>query len=111
MGYAFFLNGGLLYSEAGLAGLNNWQVVPSVTENHFYNGTIYDRKLWIVGQRGSLGVYNGEKVELLNLHTKMDLLQVSFGSDGHGMIVGCLGTVLVTSDKGKTWKRSFINVQ
>ena len=99
-GYAFFMNGGLLFTKDGGDG---WDVVPQVTENHFFEGCIYNNRLWIVGQKGSLYTYYDEKIHEIKLSTKRDLVGISFGSDGYGIVVGTGGTLLRTFDSGKTY--------
>jgi photosystem II stability/assembly factor-like uncharacterized protein len=62
---------------------------------------------WIVGRPGSVALHSdnrGQKWEVVKTGQKMPLNGIYFTDEQHGWAVGELGTIVATSDSGKTWQ-------
>ena len=65
-------------------------------------------KLWIVGSPGSVVLHSpdaGRSWQLLPTGQPLPLADITFVEDERGFAVGALGTILATTDGGRTWKR------
>jgi photosystem II stability/assembly factor-like uncharacterized protein len=75
------------------------------------------RDVWLVGDKGDryiavgddglllLGATGGLDPQRSQLGQGLTLRALHLGADGHGAIVGDAGTLFVTSDAGRSWKR------
>lgn len=96
-------NKGLLLKTVSAG--DNWQKVPTNTENALNDVTFVGENGWVVGQGGT--VLHTEDGGLTwttqDTDTSLSLMQVCFTDSIRGFIVGEGGTVLSTSDGGATW--------
>jgi len=70
--------------------------------------TSHQSHVWIVGSPGSVVLHSpddGRTWELLPTGQSLPLEDVWFLDDMRGFAVGALGTILATTDGGRTWKR------
>lgn len=57
------------------------------------------------GDKGLLFQRNGKSWELVETHVFTHLRSSAFVDDSRGIVVGGKGTILLTEDQGRTWKR------
>src|SRR5262245_46869129 len=73
----------------------------------FHGVCIVGEHAWVVGRPGSVVLHSGDyghTWELCRTGQNLTLHAVHFGDARNGCAVGELGTILITSDGGKTWK-------
>jgi photosystem II stability/assembly factor-like uncharacterized protein len=110
----------------------NPQKSPLPPDKHLFNVKVVDaRTVWVVGDWGAIGVtHDGgatwqdhslgtftvrvEEVPGRVMNTLTDdiiLYDVSFPDPEHGFIAGEFGTLLATTDGGKTWAKKELNTE
>jgi photosystem II stability/assembly factor-like uncharacterized protein len=104
--------GGLVLQSDGSRG-STWnfadlRLPPHVAENwdfHALGGV--GRHWWVVGRPGSVALHSpdrGRTWELVRTGQPMPLHGITFVDEQHGWAVGELGTVVATTNAGKTWR-------
>jgi photosystem II stability/assembly factor-like uncharacterized protein len=108
--------GGLLVGEGGLVqyvGLSGAapQPVPNLPKaaRHFDFAALAVRgpKCWIAGSPGARVFHSadaGRTWSIFDTGSPLPLCAIAFADDQHGWAVGELGTILATSDGGRTWQ-------
>ncbi len=80
---------------------------PALQHFDFHGLSITANKIWLVGNPGSmvfsLDLQSGQ-LESHATGVALPLADVHFVDDQNGWVVGSLGTILVTSDGGKSWQ-------
>lgn len=69
---------------------------------------LHDSKVWVVGSPGSVVLHSpddGDSWQLLSTGQALPLNDATFVDGQHGFAVGALGTILATTDGGRTWQR------
>jgi photosystem II stability/assembly factor-like uncharacterized protein/LmbE family N-acetylglucosaminyl deacetylase len=69
---------------------------------------LHDAHVWVVGSPGSVVLHSpddGRNWHLLPTGQSLPLNDVMFVDPQHGYAVGALGTILATTDGGRTWQR------
>jgi photosystem II stability/assembly factor-like uncharacterized protein len=103
--------GGLVLLSAGTQG-SSWRYaeiplppeVRSAWDFHAVHGT--GSHIWAVGRPGSLALHSpdgGRTWQTVRTGQPLPLHAIHFQDDRHGWAVGDLGTILGTSDGGKSW--------
>ncbi len=80
------------------------EVLSSLDFNAVYSA---GKHVWVAGRPGSVMLHSadqGETWELQQTGQPLPLHGVFFKDEAHGWAVGELGTILATTDGGKTWK-------
>ncbi len=103
--------GGLILISADSSGLRWGFADPGLPQSvlaccDFQDVCVLDDHVWVVGQPGSIVLHSpdrGKTWETLKTGQHLPLRAVHFATPTHGWACGELGTILATSDGGKTW--------
>ncbi|PQO33556.1 YCF48-related protein [Blastopirellula marina] len=102
--------GGLILRSTNAG--SSWEIVTpdclgrTLRQTNFYAVERLGKQVWIGGAPGSVLLHSsdgGEAFEIQNLPTTATLRGIYFRSESTGWAVGALGTILNTTDGGKTW--------
>ena len=103
---------GVLVGASGLIattadGGKTWAMKPAETKSHLFRLSLVGETLFAVGQegmfvKGTLGADTNWSVAKTGIYTWLDA--VLFLTAEHGYVAGGRGTLLETTDGGKTWK-------
>jgi photosystem II stability/assembly factor-like uncharacterized protein len=116
-GYSFGLDGLVLKTRDG----RRWETARHGTNidsrggaNHLFAATRFDRRIWAVGERGTLLQSDSEGNHWRQSESEIprtSLNGIAFGKDGFGLVVGNRGIILRTENGGRTWQRLKITSQ
>jgi photosystem II stability/assembly factor-like uncharacterized protein len=114
-GYSFGLNGLVLKTRDG----RRWETARHGTNidsrggaNHLFAATRFDRRIWAVGERGTLLQSDSEGNHWQQSESgipRTSLNGIAFGKDGFALVVGNRGIILRSENGGRTWQRLKIN--
>ena len=105
-------DGGLVMMTGDLGA--TWQTppgsLPPETAGQFDFAALAVRgpKCWVAGTPGTRVFHSpdaGRNWTTFNTGTQLPIHGLAFADDQHGWAVGALGTILATSDGGRTWRR------
>jgi len=111
--YGWLVGDGGLVMLTGNAG-SSWQVpsgdLPASGARHFDFAALAVRgpKAWIAGTPGTRVFYTpdaGSSWSSFSTGVSTPLVAITFVDDEHGWAAGAMGTILATSDGGRTWHR------
>ena len=115
LGLLAVLVAGCAEEETGLsqklAGPAEGRILPELED--YYRTFVLDADhAWVVGSRGVILhlTNNGENVELLNSGVEKAFYDVNFVDPQNGIVVGQEGTLLKTTDGGKSWRKISIEL-
>lgn len=105
-------DGGLVLKTQDLG--KSWQTpegeIPSALRNHFDFTAlaVHGSHCWVAGAPGTLVLHSGDGGQTWNTHPMDQTLPIrslAFADEKTGWAVGDLGTILATTDGGRTWKK------
>jgi photosystem II stability/assembly factor-like uncharacterized protein len=105
-------DGGLVLHSNGTGGMSWEKVTPKLPSEmlalwDLYAVQVRGQKIWAVGRPGTLVLHSpdgGQSWQTFQTGQTMPLQALHFRDDNNGWAVGALGTILATTDGGKTWK-------
>ncbi len=103
-GWITGMDGSILKTENGG---EKWEVVKTPIKEHLFSIEVIGDSGWTVGLKGVYGInHEGKWIDsTTNMPTRAWLKQCAFLNKKIGWVVGSVGTILYTSDGGKSWHR------
>jgi len=101
-GYATGSAGTLLKTEDGA---KTWTTIKTPHDNLLVKIVKVGKSMYIAGTEGVVLKVENNKVTELNTKTYTWLNGIGFGDSNHGVAVGGRGSILYTTDGGKTWTK------
>jgi len=83
------------------------QLVDVLQHVDFAAVAVHGSHVWAAGAPGSFVLHSADRGETWSLHEtgqSLPITSLEFSDDEHGWAVGALGTILGTSDGGRTWQ-------